>query len=66
MNVLDVFLQPFASVTVRVYNPDAKPDKSSELAPLFHEYEYGDVPPVTEISIEPLADPLHVGATAFF
>ncbi len=54
-------VQPFASVTIIVYDPAVSPVGSSALKPLLQEYLYGIVPPLTVISILPELLPLQVG-----
>src|SRR5690606_3928029 len=49
-----------ASVTVTLYEPGAKPVKSSVKAPLLHKYEKGAVPPVMVKSIVPSLEPVQV------
>ena len=67
---LVVAIQEFASVTVNVYVPGAKFDKSSvvptTLVPSLHEKLYAVVPPVTVTAIEPLSSPLQVELTEVF
>lgn len=52
-----VLIHPFASVTVTVYVPFESPDKFCVVAPLFHAYVNGAVPPVTVNVTVPLLPP---------
>jgi predicted metal-binding membrane protein len=65
---LVVVVHPFASVTVKIYVPGVKSDKSSVVLAeaSSHKYVYGEVPPVTVASIVPSAAPLHVTFTEVF
>ena len=52
-------VQLFASVTVILYVPAAKAERSSVVTPPPQLYEYGDVPPVTVTFIAPVEFPKH-------
>jgi hypothetical protein len=58
-----IAVQPFASVTVTVYVPDARFKADAPVAPLFHKYVYGAVPPFGVAVAVPFAFPLQVGLT---
>src|SRR4051812_28492216 len=49
----------FASKTVTVYTPAARPDRSSVVSPFDHANEYGGTPPVISRFAAPLLSPLH-------
>jgi hypothetical protein len=54
-----VMVQPFASVTVTVYVPAARPVAEEPVPPLgAHEYVYGAVPPEATTVAEPVVPPL--------
>jgi hypothetical protein len=54
-------VQPFASVTVTLYNPADRPEIVLVVCvgEVFHEYEYCGVPPVTVTSTLPSVPPKH-------
>src|SRR5678815_4798945 len=61
--LFSVCVHPPASVTVTLYVPAGIPVTSCVVAPLFHAYVNGPVPPVTERSIEPVDAPLQFALT---
>jgi len=58
--VLDVVVQLFASVTVKVYVPDTSPLAVAVVAALLHAKVYGAVPPVPFAVAVPLLPPLQL------
>ena len=54
-----VSVQPFVSVTTTVYVPIPMFCKSCVVAPVFHAYVYGDVPPVGVKLMLPVVSPWH-------
>jgi hypothetical protein len=54
-------LQPLASVTVTEYVPDVKLMMLFVLEFVFHRYEYGDIPPLTNALILPSLYPKQEG-----
>ena len=63
---LDVAVHPLVSVMVTEYAPIANPEMSCVVAPFDQLYVYGDVPPETVRSIEPLLPPLQITFTCVF
>lgn len=60
--VVAVVMQPFASVTVTVYEPASKAEAVVPVPPLgAHEYEYGAVPPEAVTVAVPLGLPQVAG-----
>ena len=62
--VLQVVVQPLASVTLTLYGPIAKLLRLAVVAPLLHKYVYGAVPPVAVTLAVPVVVPWH--ATGVF
>ena len=54
-----VLVQLLASVTVTVYVPAARPVRSCVVMPPVQKYVYGETPPLTVRSMEPVEEPLH-------
>lgn len=58
--VVEEEVHPGAAVTTTEYVPAVNPLTEDVVAPLDHEYVYGDVPPVTDAKMEPLEPPAQV------
>lgn len=52
-------VQPSASVIVSEYVAAHKPETEEVVAPLLHEYVYGEFPPVIVTAVLPSQSPLH-------
>jgi hypothetical protein len=61
---LALVVQPLASVTTTEYVPAGLPARLEVVAPVFHRYVYGAVPPETAVDTAPLLNPLHVTLVA--